>query len=166
MELQIREMMETDWNEVRKIYQYGIDTNLATFETHCPTYADWDKAHLKECRYVAVQGDIVVGWVVLSAVSQRRVFEGVAEISVYIDGNHKNIGGGTKLLNHVVCESEKKRFWLLESVIFDNNEASLGLHKKCGFREVGYREKMGKDQYGKWRNVVVLEKRSLLDEYN
>lgn len=166
MELQIREMMESDWNEVRKIYQYGIDTNLATFETHCPTYADWDKAHLKECRYVAVQDDVVVGWAVLSAVSQRSVFSGVAEISIYIDGNHKNTGIGKKLLNHIVNESEKIGFWLLESVIFDDNEASLGLHKKCGFREVGYREKMGQDKFGKWRTVVVLEKRSSLQEYN
>ncbi len=166
MELQIREMLETDWNEVRKIYQYGIDTNLATFAINCPTYADWDQAHLKECRYVITDEEAIAGWAVLSAVSSRCVYAGVAEVSIYIDEKYKNRGVGTKLFNHMIHESEKNGFWLLESLIMQNNAPSLRLHEKCGFREVGYREKMGKDKYGTWRNVVVMEKRSSLSQYN
>lgn len=166
MNYKIREMVEDDWSSVRKIYQSGITSNLATFETHCPTYTDWDKTHIKDCRFVITDEEIVIGWAVLSAVSNRAVFAGVAEISIYIDDRYKNQGVGTMLLNHMVRESEKCGFWLLESVIFQNNTASLELHKKCGFREVGYREKMGKDRFGEWRNVVVMEKRSPSDLYN
>lgn len=166
MNYKIREMVEDDWSSVRKIYQSGINSNLATFETHCLTYTDWDKTHIKDCRFVITDEEIVIGWAVLSAVSNRAVFAGVAEISIYIDDRYKNQGAGTLLLNHLVRESEKCGFWLLESVIFQNNTASLELHKKCGFREVGYREKMGKDRFGEWRNVVVMEKRSPSDLYN
>lgn len=165
MELQIRKMLETDWNQVQMIYEYGIETNLATFETYCPTYTDWNQAHLKECRYVVTQENAVVGWAVLSPVSNRCVFAGVAEVSIYIDEKHKSMGVGTKLLNHMIRESEKSGFWLIESVIFQNNSASLRLHEKCGFREVGYREKMGKDKQGTWRNVVVMEIRSSLSQF-
>ena len=166
MELQIREMEEADWNDVCRIYQHGIDTNLAPFTTCCPAYNDWDQAHFKKCRYVILQEKTVVGWAVLSPVSLKGAYSGVAEISIYIDEKHKGMGVGTKLMNHMIQESEKNGFWLLESLIFQNNPASLRLHEKCGFREVGYREKMGKDKYGTWRNVVLMEKRSSLNEFN
>lgn len=159
-------MEEADWNDVCRIYQHGIDTNLATIATHCPTYTDWDRAHFKKCRYVITEDGIVVGWAVLSPVSSKCAYSGVAEISIYIDEKHKGMGVGTKLLNHMIHESEKNGFWLIESLIFQNNPASLRLHEKCGFREVGYREKMGKDKYGAWRNVVLMEKRSSLNEFN
>jgi len=165
MELKIRDMLATDWNEVQKIYEQGIETNLATFETSCPSYADWNQAHLQKCRYVITDEAGVVGWAVLSPVSTRCVFSGMAEVSIYIDENFKNRGAGTKLLSHMIQESEKNGFWLIESLIFQNNSASLHLHEKCGFRTVGYREKMGKDKEGAWRNVVVMERRSALSQF-
>jgi len=144
------------WNRHKPCYLYNMLSRLY----------DWDQAHFKKCRYVILQEKAVVGWAVLSPVSLKGAYSGVAEISIYIDEKHKGMGVGTKLMNHMIQESEKNGFWLLESLIFQNNPASLRLHEKCGFREVGYREKMGKDKYGTWRNVVLMEKRSSLNEFN
>lgn len=157
---QIREMRETDWEQVKEIYQQGIDTNLATFQTECPTYDEFDKSHLDECRYVAVDGDTVVGWVVLSAVSSRCCFRGVAEVSVYIRNSYKGKHIGTQLLNYLIAKSEEHGIWTLQSGIMENNIASIRLHEKCGFRMVGLRERIGQDRFGEWRNIVFMERRS------
>ncbi len=166
MKSHIRRMLKTDWNDVAGIYQSGLNTGIATFQTSCPSYEEWDKSHLKECRFVFMQDDAVVGWVALSPVSSRCVYAGVAEVSIYMDEKYAGKGYGTKLLNHVVVESEKCGFWMLQSGILQHNQASISLHRKCGFREVGYREKIARDQSGVWRNTVLMEKRSALKDYN
>ncbi len=97
MAYRIREMSKTDWNRVKEIYQQGIDTNLATFQTGCPTYDEFDQSHLEDCRYVAVDGSLVVGWAVLSAVSNRCVYRGVAEVSIYVSDSYKEKKIGTQL---------------------------------------------------------------------
>jgi len=160
MAYSIREMNKTDWNQVKEIYQQGIDTNLATFQTDCPTYEEFDQSHLEDCRYVAIDGNIVVGWTVLSAVSNRCVYRGVAEVSIYVRDSYKRKLVGTQLLTHLITKSEEHGIWTLQSGIIEDNTASIRLHEKCGFRKVGYRERIGKDHFGKWRNTVLMERRS------
>lgn len=158
----IREMRETDWDQVKEIYQQGMDTNLATFQTECPSYEEFDKSHLEDCRFVAVDGDIVVGWTALTAVSNRCVYRGVAEVSIYVRDSYKGKQIGTQLLNHLIAKSEEYGIWTLQSGIMEDNLPSIRLHEKCGFRMVGLRERIGKDRYGVWRNTVLMERRSNL----
>lgn len=160
MDFAIRTMTADDWSAVLEIYQQGIESNLATFERECPTYEEWDTSHLETCRLVATVDNVVVGWVALSPVSSRCVYNGVAEVSVYIDKDFYNNGIATALLEKVIPLSEQNGIWTLQSGIMQDNVASIKLHEKCGFRMIGYREKIGRDHNGKWRNTVQLERRS------
>lgn len=166
MAFQIREMEINDWERVRDIYQQGMDSNTATFETNCPNYEKFDSSHVKSCRFVIAENDTVVGWVALSPVSSRCVYAGVADLSIYIDEKYKGKGAGTQLLAHMIEKSEPQGFWMLQSVILQNNLASIRLHEKCGFRLVGFREKIGKDRFGQWHNTVLMEKRSQQAQFN
>lgn len=162
----IREMTGADWAAVSEIYLQGIASNLATFESVCPPYEQWDAAHLKACRLVLCDGDAVAGWAALSPVSTRRVFSGVAEISIYLHNDYQGKGAGTKLMLAAMDASECAGIWCLYSAIFSNNIASLRLHEKCGFRLVGIREKLGRDIKGQWRDVTIMERRSKLPQFN
>lgn len=159
MMIKIRAFQKEDWPFVRTIYQQGIDTKNATFQEKAKTWLEWDTTVLPVCRLVAVADDQVVGWAALSAVSSRQVYAGVAEVSVYISTRHQGQGIGRALLSALVTESEKAGIWTLQAGIFPENEASIALHKKCGFRVVGVREKLGKMECT-WRDVMLLERRS------
>ena len=160
MKIDIREMTQIDWQHVAAIYKSGIDTNLATFQVEVPTYKEWDSAHLKCCRLIALDGGTVIGWAALSPVSSRSVYAGVAEVSVYIAESYWGGGVGVLLLNVLVEQSELSGIWTLQSGIMADNIASIRLHEKCGFRQVGFRERIGKDRFGQWRNTVLMERRS------
>jgi L-amino acid N-acyltransferase YncA len=160
MSITISPMNEQDWPEVSKIYKQGIDTGKATFQTCIPEYSDWDASHIKECRFVALNHNAIVGWVALSKVSNRCVYGGVAEVSIYIAETSRGKGIGKALLNYLVTESEKAGLWMLQSGIMEDNPASIRLHEKCGFRKVGLRDRIGKDCNGKWRSTVLMERRS------
>lgn len=153
-------MKPADWDQVAKIYFEGIKTGNATFQTVVPTWAEWDKGHLEECRIVAKNGDMVLGWIALSPVSRRCVYRGVAEVSVYVGENHRGKGIASALMSELIDYSEKKGIWTLQSGIFVENIASIELHKKYGFRVLGVREKIGRSAEGIWRDVVFLERRS------
>ena len=148
-----------DWENVSRIYRLGIDTGIATFEKEIPSWNTWDKAHLKSCRLIAEYDNKIVGWAALSPVSGRCVYGGVAEVSVYVDISYNKKGIGTRLLQQLIKQSEKNGIWTLQSGIFPENKASIQLHKKLGFREIGFREKIGKKD-GVWYDNVILEKRS------
>ena len=165
MELHIRPMEPGDWAAVSRIYQAGMDTNISTFQTECPSYEEWDKAHLQDCRLAAVLNGEVVGWTALTAVSSRCVYAGVAEVSIYVDPAHKRKGIGEALLKALLPLSENEGYWTLQSGIMQDNAASIRLHEKCGFRMVGYREKIGRDRFGQWRNTVLMERRSVKDRF-
>lgn len=165
MRLSIRAMTAEDWPAVARIYQEGMDTNLATFQTECPSWEEWNAAHLQKCRLVAVVDDAVAGWVALSAVSSRCVYAGVAEVSVYISAAARGMGVGKALLTALILASEEAGFWTLQSGIMENNAASIALHTSCGFRLVGCREKIGQDRNGVWRNTVLMERRSGRDDF-
>lgn len=160
MAYQIRKMSESDWPEVSRIYQEGIDTNLATFQSECPGWDEWNASHLKDCRLVITEDGRILGWAALTAVSGRCVYAGVAEVSIYISQGRRGHGAGRALLPELVRCSEKSGFWTLQSGILQDNAASIRLHESCGFRMVGYREKIGRDRFGTWRNTVLMEKRS------
>lgn len=155
----IDDMRAADWEQVRAIYLEGIQTGNATFETAAPEWAQWDSAHLGFARLVARLGDRVIGWAALSPVSSRCVYAGVAEVSVYVGGSARGQGVGLALLARLVEESERHGLWTLQAGILPENQASLALHERCGFREVGRREKIGR-LHGVWRDVVILERRS------
>ncbi|WP_238483734.1 GNAT family N-acetyltransferase [Anaerosporobacter faecicola] len=156
----IRRMEEKDWERVSEIYTQGLETNISTFQTECPNYEEWDQNHLKDCRLVAVMDDLVVGFVVLAATSKREVYKGVVEVSLYVDSSYKNCKIGTTLLKTLIVDSEKKGYWSLYSSIIAENVASIRVHERCGFRQVGYREKIARDRFGRWHNTVIMEKRS------
>jgi phosphinothricin acetyltransferase len=156
----IRKFREDDWEAVCRIYRQGMETNLATFESEIPPYSRWNAGHLPFGRLVAEQGGSVIGWVALSPSSSRRCFAGVAEVSIYVADGAKHCGAGMTLLNGVIEVSEQNGIWTLQSSIMRNNEPSLSLHKKCGFRVVGIREKIARDPLGQWRDTVLMERRS------
>ena len=159
MNFSIEPMQAGDWEAVRSIYVEGMATRNATFETAAPHWEKWDASHLRFARLVARSGATVLGWAALSAVSDRCCYAGVAELSVYVAAAHAGQGIGTALVRGAVEESEKNGVWTLQAGIFPENRASLALVRKCGFREVGRRERLGKLD-GVWRDVLMLERRS------
>ena len=162
MPYQIREMQQGDWERVAEIYQQGMDTNIATFQTSCPSFEEFDQSHLKQCRFVAVIDNAIAGWAALAPISSRYVYRGVMEVSIYMDDIYRDKGAGTQLLKFLSEESEKAGIWTLQSGIMADNAASIRLHEKCGFRQVGLRERIGKDRLGQWRDTVLMERRSNL----
>ena len=163
--MEIREMLKSDWNEVSRIYQDGINTNLATFEGEIPDYQSFDKKHFKECRYVLLDNHKIVAWALLQPISNRKVYSGVAEVSIYVDMKSQGKGYGSYLLHYLIQKSEEHGFYMLQSGIMSNNLKSRKLHQKCGFRLVGEREKIAKDQNGNYRSMVIMERRSQLEKY-
>ncbi len=156
----IRAMRAADWPAVRDIYRQGIETGNATFESEPPEWGAFDAGRLASPRLVAVD-DVgqVLGWAALSAVSSRCVYGGVAEVSVYVAADARGRGVGSALLQALVRDSEAAGLWTLQAGIFPENEATLALHRKFGFREVGRRERIGKHE-GRWRDTLLLERRS------
>ncbi len=161
MEFTIAKMKDGDRPAMRTIYREGIATGNATFETDVPEWAAWDKNHLPDCRIVARLKEQVVGWAALSPVSSRCIYAGVAEVSVYVAESARGLGAGKILLRALIEESERAGIWTLQAGIFPENVASIALHKNCGFRELGYRERIGQLD-GVWRDVVLLERRSMV----
>ena len=159
--ISIREMKASDYQAISKIYQQGIDSNLCTFETRVPSWDDFNRTHLPKPRLVAVdEHQQVCGFIILSPMSSRQCFRGVGEISIYLDYRYRGQGIGTQLMNEMIKKSELCGIWSLFSGIFPENKASLSLHKRCGFREIGYREKLGESKDGTFKDVIFMERRS------
>src|SRR5713226_7871027 len=158
MALEIVDMSASDWQHVRRIYLEGLATVQATFETEAPSWETWNADHLPFARLVAVLYGRVEGWAALSPVSRRAVYCGVAEVSVYVGRDWRGQGVGRVLLERLIEASEKNGIWTLQASIFPQNEASIALHKSCGFREVGVRERIAR-LHGVWRNTALLERR-------
>ncbi|MCQ2010175.1 GNAT family N-acetyltransferase [Sporolactobacillus sp. STSJ-5] len=157
---QIDYMKESDWDQVKQIYLDGIRTGIATFQTEAPEWEGWDKAHVPSCRIVARSEDLILGWAALSPTSSRCCYKGIGEVSVYVSERCKGKGIGSALLQRLISESEKNGFWTLQSSITKENRASRALHEKCGFREIGFREKVAQMPDGAWHDVVLVERRS------
>ena len=155
----ITALLPDHWPAVKGIYEDGLATGNASFQTSAPSWEEWDKSHLPHSRLVALEGEQVIGWAALTPVSGRCVYAGVAEVSVYIDPVRQGEGIGKALVQGLITESEKNGIWTLQAGIFPENIASVKLHEKCGFWQVGIRKKIGK-MHGIWRDTVLLEKRS------
>jgi L-amino acid N-acyltransferase YncA len=155
----VEKMTAADWREVEAIYREGIATGNATFETELPNWEEWDRRHLTTGRLVAREAGEVQGWAALSPVSARRVYAGVAEVSIYVAEAARGRGVGKKLLQALIEESEKSGIWTLQAGIFPENVSSIALHKTCGFREIGRRERVGALR-DVWRSTVLMERRS------
>ena len=155
----IAALVAADWDDVARIYAEGIATRVATFETDVPAWEEWDRAHLPGHRLVARDDGRVVGWAALTPSSPRRVYTGVARVSVYVAADARGRGIGTALLAALVQSSEAGGVWTLEAGILPENEASVRMHERCGFRVVGRRERLGRMR-GEWRDVLLLERRS------
>jgi phosphinothricin acetyltransferase len=158
--MDVRPMAATDWPAVHAIYAAGIATGDATFETEPPTWDQFDTTRLPEHRLVAVDTDgTITGWAAVSPVSDRCVYAGVVEHSIYVDPAHHGQGIGRALLEHLITSTEAAGIWTIQSGIFPENTASLALHQHCGFRIVGRRERLGQ-HHGHWRDVLHIERRS------
>ncbi len=162
MELQIVTLKPEHWNQVREIYQEGLRTGQATFETEAPSWEKWNAGHLPFARLLGISDGtpdcVVKGWAALSPVSARPVYAGVAEVSVYVGEQWRGQGVGCALLSALIDESKKNGIWTLQASIFPENPGSRALHKSCGFREVGRRERIAMLN-GIWRDTVLLERR-------
>ena len=159
--MEIVNIQAEHYPEVAQIYLQGIATGKATFQTEAPTWEHWDKNHLKHSRLAIFDGDEMAGWAALSHVSSRCVYAGVAEVSVYIASNFRGQGIGKVLLEQLINESERNGLWTLQSGIFPENIGSIKLHESCGFRIVGYRERIAQ-MNGIWLNNIIMERRSTI----
>ncbi|MCD9853310.1 N-acetyltransferase family protein [Epilithonimonas sp. JDS] len=155
----IKPVEDSHQNDVLEIYKLGIETGNATFNTTVPTWEEWDNSHLTQSRFVIESDEKIAGWIALSPVSSRCNYSGVAEVSVYIHPNFNGLGFASKLMEKVIVESEKHGIWTLQSSVFPENMASVKLHKRFGFREVGYREKISRMD-GIWRDTILYERRN------
>lgn len=157
----IDKMTPNDWEQIVKIYEDGIRTRMATFQTIIPTWEQWNHMYLDKCRLVARYNNEILGWVALIPASARSHYHGVAELSIYVSNKFKGLGVGKALLQALIKESEKEGFWSLQSVVIEGNIGSIKLHESCGFRKIGYREKVAKMPHsGEWLNVILMERRS------
>ena len=154
-------MVAADWPAVRAIYEAGIATGNATFETEAPAWERWDAGHFTDQRLVAERDGTVVGWAAMGPVSDRHVYRGVAEHSVYVAPEARGTGVGRAVLQALIDTADAAGIWTIQSGIFPENTASLALHASCGFRVVGTRRRIGQMD-GRWRDVVFLERRSAI----
>ncbi len=157
--MDIQLLTQNDFEAICTIYKEGIDTGIATFQTQVPTWQYWDNIHLLIGRIGAFQNGILVGWATLTPVSNRIVYSGVAEVSIYISKNYRYKGIGKILLQELIKISELNNMWTLQSSIFAENTPSIQLHLSCGFRIVGKKEKIGLHN-NVWKDNVILERRS------
>lgn len=158
--MKVRALTAEDWPDVRRIYEEGIASGDATFETRVPDWETWDAARRPEARLVAEEEGRVVGFAALSPFSSRPVYDGVAEVMVYVADDARGRGVGTSLLEGLVAASEAAGIWTLLAGIFPENEASIRAHERVGFRQMGRHERIGRFHDGRWRDTVVMERRS------
>lgn len=160
MRITVEEMKPGDWPAVREIYRAGLDSGQASFETEVPDWEKWNAKYQAPLRLVARdETGEVLGWAALTEISVRRVYAGVREVSVYVAPAARGGGVGEALLRALINASEREGIWMLQSGVFLENQPSIRLHQKCGFRQVGRRERIAKRE-GIWRDTLLLERRS------
>lgn len=164
MDVKIRPIEVDDWSEIVEIYFQGIQSNMDTFEYNCPSYEEWDKEHLPFCRLVAEVDSEIVAWAALTPFSDREFYNGVVESCIYVDNDHSDSAIGETLLKELVDEAVKIGMWSIQASLFQENTSAITLYENCGFRNVGYRERLGKDRFGAWCSIVLMEYRIQTDK--
>ena len=159
MKIMVRIMRHSDSQKVLEIYRMGLEKRNATFETVVPSWQEWDSKHLRHSRFVSEEDGIVTGWAALSPFSSREVYKGVAELSIYVSTIFRGKKTGSALMEKIIASSELNGIWTLVSSVFSENEATLRLHEKFGFRVIGRRERIARLD-GNWRDTILLERRS------
>ena len=157
--IQIENLIQSDWDAVRSMYIESIATGMATFETAPPSWEEWDASHLPNCRLVVKDGPQIIDWAASSSVPERSVYEGIPEVSIYLSNSSQGKGVGKLLLTSLIELSEREGIWTLEGTMFPENKASIQLHRSCGFRKVGYREKIGRLNVV-WRDTILMQRRN------
>lgn len=157
--LRVKPMQSADWPDVERVYREGIASGNATFESESPGWEVWDSRHHSHSRLIGLDEKQILGWAALSPVSMRRVYAGVAEVSVYVAETARGRGIGSALMAALIEASEANGIWMLQASIFPENVASIRLHERHEFRQVGRRERIAQ-LAGKWRDTVILERRS------
>jgi len=160
MEVHVRSLVPEDWPDVARIYREGIDTGDATFETDVPDWSTWESGRHPTARIVAVADERILGFATVSPVSKRLVYGGVAEVMVYVASGARGMGVGRRLMDALVQVTEEAGIWSLQASIFPENEASVAVHEAVGFRIIGTRERIARTQDGRWRDTVIMERRS------
>ncbi|WP_017259187.1 GNAT family N-acetyltransferase [Pedobacter arcticus] len=155
----VKPLEQQHWEAVKKIYELGIATKTATFETEAPDWEEWNAKHLPHSRLICQMDERVAAWVALRPVNNEGIENGVAEISIYGHPASKGLGLGYVLMEHLIRHSEENGIWTLQAQIFEENKATIRLHEKSGFRRIGYREKLGALD-GVWHNIILFERRS------
>ena len=158
----IRFLEKKDIPDVLTIYQLGIDTGIATFETRAPSSDQWDQKFHLQLRYVFEENKNILGWVSITPVSSRDVYKGVGEVTIYVHPHAQGKGIGSQLLIYLIEQAKLSNYWMLQSSIFEVNSASIQLHKKCGFTIVGLRKGIARKN-GQWMNTILMEQHLLLD---
>lgn len=161
--IRIERMRPGHWPAVRAIYEAGIGSGNATLEREVPEWDTWNAGHRSDGQFVAVDGDRVLGWIALAPYSARQVYEGVAWLSVYVAPDAQGRGVGRALMEALIESAEETGIWTLMAGILPENVASLTLHRRVGFRRIGVQRRLGQDAAGRWRDVVLLERRSIVD---
>ncbi|MCQ2084938.1 MAG: N-acetyltransferase family protein [archaeon] len=156
----IRQMLDSDWAEVSRIWGESIEAGDATFRTDVPSFESWDSSHEKCCRLIYEEDGKVLGFAVIGSMSGTPAYWGSVEESIYVDRAHRREGIGTKLLKELIKESEEHGYWSLYAIIFSSNRTSIHLHEKCGFRIIGTRDRPAKDKFGRWIDTTLMEYRS------
>jgi L-amino acid N-acyltransferase YncA len=159
MNVTLRKFIKDDWKEVAEIYEQGLLTRQATFETEIPEYNVWIKKFRADLIWVAETNGSIVGWAGLQPVSARKAYEGVMEVTIYVHKDHTGQGIGDQLMKHLIIESENAGIWTLHASIFSENTASIRLHESNGFRHIGFRERIAKLD-GHWKDTFLYERRS------
>ena len=157
--MKIIPLIKEHYSQVAHIYAQGLATGIASFETEVPSWEKWNDKFINECRFVAIVDDNVAAWCAIGKVSSRVVYQGVAENTIYVAPAFQGKGVGTKLLEHLIAETENKGYWTLYAAIFPQNSASIQLHLNCGFRVIGTREKVAQRD-GIWHDNILMERRS------
>lgn len=158
----IRFLEKKDIPDVLTIYQLGMDTGIATFETIVPALEEWDRKFHPYLRYVFEESENILGWVSITPVSTREVYEGVGEVSIYVHPHAQGKGVGSQLLLHLIEQAKLSGYWMLQSSIFEVNFASIQLHEKAGFNIVGLRKGIAR-RNEQWINTILMEQHLILD---
>lgn len=160
MQIKFCEMKKEHYDSVKRIYKQAIDGGVSTFQSEPLEWNSFDSSHLKKCRIVAMSNSgEVCGWVALAHISIMEALRGVAELSIYVDHRYVGNGIGTAMMQCLENIAQKNGIWSLQSIILPENTRSLALHRKCGFREIGYRKNVAQMPSGIWKDVILFEKR-------